>query len=351
MVLDTDHASNTAIWGAYPPDRVGAPIIAHVKRDYTTGLIVIALLVGAASWFFAMYNSLIYTSLGGILVTTVLVYFNYYSAHKRIAQVKEREDWYHGLHQAVMADIGRSQSAVRRPSLVWFLPSLLILIAIIVIGILRYPALPAMIPTHFGADGQPNQWTDKAVALWTLPLPALLVTALLYGLAYYLPHTRQQLDPANPEADLERQHALRQGTSRLLLVIAITTNFIFLFTALLEFGLLPQSSSVVVLPVVIAITLLVIAGVIVYLTRLVASKNQSQSPRPDTDKKFVARDDDRYWIGGLFYYNPDDPALWVEKRMGLGWTINFGNTTGKIVTVAFILIIVISSLLPILLRH
>jgi uncharacterized membrane protein len=28
---------------------------------------------------------------------------------------------------------------------------------------------------------------------------------------------------------------------------------------------------------------------------------------------------------GLFYVNPDDPAVWVPKRLGLGWTLNFAH--------------------------
>jgi hypothetical protein len=32
--------------------------------------------------------------------------------------------------------------------------------------------------------------------------------------------------------------------------------------------------------------------------------------------------DDRHWIGGLIYFNRDDPAVWVEKRFGIGWTFN-----------------------------
>lgn len=32
----------------------------------------------------------------------------------------------------------------------------------------------------------------------------------------------------------------------------------------------------------------------------------------------VFRDDDRYWVGGFFYNNPDDPAMFVPKRYGLG---------------------------------
>jgi len=36
---------------------------------------------------------------------------------------------------------------------------------------------------------------------------------------------------------------------------------------------------------------------------------------------------DRAWkIGGLFYYNPKDPAIWVEKRFGFGYTLNVGHT-------------------------
>jgi len=35
---------------------------------------------------------------------------------------------------------------------------------------------------------------------------------------------------------------------------------------------------------------------------------------------------DRAWkVGGLFYFNPQDPAIWVEKRFGFGYTLNIGN--------------------------
>ncbi len=37
------------------------------------------------------------------------------------------------------------------------------------------------------------------------------------------------------------------------------------------------------------------------------------------------RTPDEAWKWGLFYYNPDDPALIVEKRFGMGFTFNFGN--------------------------
>ncbi len=37
------------------------------------------------------------------------------------------------------------------------------------------------------------------------------------------------------------------------------------------------------------------------------------------------RTPDQCWKWGIFYYNPDDPALMVEKRFGIGWTLNFAH--------------------------
>ena len=44
------------------------------------------------------------------------------------------------------------------------------------------------------------------------------------------------------------------------------------------------------------------------------------------------------WHGDQFYYNPRDPALFVEKRTGLGLTFNFGNRMSWIVLALTLLI-------------
>jgi uncharacterized membrane protein len=50
---------------------------------------------------------------------------------------------------------------------------------------------------------------------------------------------------------------------------------------------------------------------------------------------------DRYWKAGLFYVNRDDPALFVEKRFGLGYTLNFGHPGTWLLIAALILLPVI----------
>jgi uncharacterized membrane protein len=44
------------------------------------------------------------------------------------------------------------------------------------------------------------------------------------------------------------------------------------------------------------------------------------------------------WHGGLIYYNPMDPALFVDKRSGLRMTLNFGNRLSWVVLGASVLL-------------
>ena len=43
-------------------------------------------------------------------------------------------------------------------------------------------------------------------------------------------------------------------------------------------------------------------------------------------------DEDEFWIGGLFYYNPQDSHMLVNARTGAGSTFNLAATGGKIIT-------------------
>lgn len=49
---------------------------------------------------------------------------------------------------------------------------------------------------------------------------------------------------------------------------------------------------------------------------------------------------DRCWRAGMFYVNPNDPAVLVEKRFGIGYTLNFGRPAAWLL-MAFILAVVI----------
>ena len=79
-----------------------------------------------------------------------------------------------------------------------------------------------------------------------------------------------------------------------------------------------------------------------------ASTFSDRSPTPD-----VFRDDDRYWYGGFLYNNPDDPAMFVPRRFGLGWSLNFGHPQAKwflisILVVMLLMVVVVPLLVALL---
>jgi uncharacterized membrane protein len=47
---------------------------------------------------------------------------------------------------------------------------------------------------------------------------------------------------------------------------------------------------------------------------------------------------DRAWIFGMYYVNPQDPAMWVETRFGIGYTPNFGNWRAWLLIVGLMLV-------------
>ena len=93
---------------------------------------------------------------------------------------------------------------------------------------------------------------------------------------------------------------------------------------------------------------LLIAIVLVLTLPTPRSRRKAGTPadRPLTDVVF--RNDDQYWYGGILYNNPDDPALFVEKRYGLGWTLNFGHPQAKLFLIGLFVGTLVLSIIPLL---
>ena len=51
-------------------------------------------------------------------------------------------------------------------------------------------------------------------------------------------------------------------------------------------------------------------------------------------------DEDDFWLGGLFYYNPHDSHLMVNTRVGVGSTVNLATAGGKILSILTALLLV-----------
>ena len=71
-----------------------------------------------------------------------------------------------------------------------------------------------------------------------------------------------------------------------------------------------------------------------------AKRMLNKAYQSQMDLPIVSMEDDDCWLGGLLYYNPDDRRVNVEKRVGVGFTINMATPVGKVFSAVIALLIV-----------
>jgi uncharacterized membrane protein len=105
--------------------------------------------------------------------------------------------------------------------------------------------------------------------------------------------------------------ARRSGMRRVVLGALIGTDCTM---ALIFAGI--AIHPVVGLPVlaIVVVPMLLLAVVVGIAVKKVSESSEPADPTPN-----------ECWKAGIVYYNPDDPALFVEKRTGFGYTVNLGN--------------------------
>jgi uncharacterized membrane protein len=195
------------------------------------------------------------------------------------------------------------------------LVALLPFVVLIGLGLWAVPhmdRLPDRLPVHWGFSG-PNRWviTSSRAIIGLLVIHAfvcLLLTASAWGVLRWSRH----VSVSGPSAAAERR--FRRGTVLLILTTEYFTILPPIFSLLLAPALAMKVWSVALLVTIFAFVIsLMRAG-------QGGARRTMMAGRPIGDRTADAR-----WIGGLIYFNPTDPALLVEKRMGIGWTLNLGN--------------------------
>lgn len=76
---------------------------------------------------------------------------------------------------------------------------------------------------------------------------------------------------------------------------------------------------------------------VVWLMKKGSDLNKAYLPKMEL---IDAIDDDDKWLGGILYYDPADIRVNVEKRVGIGMTINMATLAGKIFTVVLAVVMV-----------
>ncbi len=270
-----------------------------------------------------------------VLVLLGIWYGCFFLAHHEVRAAKAAGGWFEGVRQGIAVDTALRTDPPRFPWL-WLAPALIIVVATAVIGVLWYPSMPEVLAVHYTAKGTPNRLATKSVGTaFSLLFVQIGVSALLTGIAAGIFfRSRADLDPAHPVSSARwHRRYLVLGTKALLGLLAMID------LGMLGSSLLMWTGTVTRLaPLVVVIPIL--AGVAVAV--VVLARNNRERDEGEQDTGLTHRDDDKYWRGGLFYVNREDHTLFVPRRFGVGWTLNFGNPATAMLLVAIVALIALA---------
>ncbi len=101
---------------------------------------------------------------------------------------------------------------------------------------------------------------------------------------------------------------------------------------------LGESLGFVLLPL-----LLVNFGVTFWMFRVGQGGQRAVAPAARQEVHGDATPDRAWKLGGLLYFNPRDPAMWVENRVGFGYTLNMGNLRAWLLIIGMMLVPMVAS--------
>ena len=174
--------------------------------------------------------------------------------------------------------------------------------------------LPLRVPTHFDWAGKANGWTDRGAMPWLvfgLPVGIWLLTWLM---------------------DLAMQG--RDGSTRVKMIANRPLR------GLMTLGLSGLNVAMLLIPLY-GLWILWVALAFLFLCLGVGIWECVLSSR-----RLGPQEGDEHYVWGLFYVNPRDERIWIPKRIGLGWTLNFGRPAGWLM-----LVLLLSPLLLLLLAR
>ncbi len=220
------------------------------------------------------------------------------------------------------------------------LPLALIAATAIVLAI-SYAAAPAVIPVHFDAAGRPNAYATKSIGgYFALVWVQFFLEVLLTGLALLIVGAKAL--PGRAESRFRRLW-LRYLFGMKALTLAFLGALALVVAQAEQTG--SASGVMVVVPLALGFVVILLGSAMVLAVRTGQGGSRLGSPAETRGDRL----DDRYWKLGGFYVNPQDPSFFVEKRFGIGWTINFGNRWGVIALCGLLALAVLLPLLVIML--
>lgn len=317
------------------------------RKSYAIRVGIFSMVIAAAFLLFSaggLESEQAFSWLFSTIITTYLVgsFIIYLRYHKRMKIMKENQGWQKEKPQRTVIDTSfRDQKLTY--SNAWFLLPLAVTVATVFVTFSFFDRIPERIPMQYDFEGNVTNWAEKSYrSVLFMPVMQVYLIGLFLFINSMTARAKQQVSAEKPEESKARNVIFRRRWS---LFLILTSVGIVLLFSLIQWSFIfsvPQSL-LVYAPILFGAAVTIASIWIAYTTGQGGSRVQMTT----TDSgEVIDRDDDRYWKLGQFYFNKNDPSLFLEKRFGVGWTINLAR---PLVWVIFLVIIGLAVGLPLIL--
>lgn len=335
----------TVIFGIrIPPSREGDTQISDLRHSYHLMLLGGSAVIFLAAVILPAYYNQYFLSMTGMFFEIVFSYLAYYRANRKLEHIKTSQGWYNDLKQSIGAvyteDDLKAKSWER---FLFIIPSFVIIAVTVYIGIMTYPSLPNPLPTHFGANGQPNGYSAKTIGSAFLTVFMQIgVTVMMLIIGVAISRTKQEIDVSRPLETMIQQDRFKYYTTSGLYLFQGLINLTLMFSSFSIWQIMSTKNTLI-------FTLAPVLAGSAILTVVLMNAGQMGSRLDvhvtESPTGVVNRNDDKYWIGGALYYNKEDKSILVGKRFGVGWTFNFGHPVTWVILAAIVAVPILTALL------
>lgn len=288
-----------------------------------------------------MFSLLFSVLIFGYLISSFIIYLTF---HREMKSLKKRKQWGIEKSQQVFVSIQFRSQKLNHSNL-WFLISFIATIGLIALTLQSYHQIPDRIPLQYNFAGEVTNWAEKSYrSVLILPIMQLYLTLLFVFINTMIAKAKQQINADTPEESMRKNVIFRRRWSAYIIITGIALTLLF---SLIQLSLIYPINQqlLIIIPLAFSIAL-TLGAIILSVTTGQGGSRIKNNSNASTDGAIMNRDDDAHWKLGIFYFNREDPSLFLEKRFGVGWTINLARPLAWII---FLGIIGLAVIIPYLL--
>ena len=265
---------------------------------------------------------------------------------KRVRAVKQARGWSASTVRSA-AYVG-PEDFPQPISVAWNLLYIPLVALMVVAALALYDQFPETIPMHADFNGTVNEYARKTLGAVLFPAVLTGFIGLIMAACHLgIVHSKRPIDPDAPASSALAYGRFARLQSIVMFVggmgLTATVGVAFFLSSLGAITLGTAGVIVTIAAVAFAIAMTVVALKLGQSGARDKATLANSGSRGKNDGR-IAFDDDAHWPLGIFYFNREEPSVFVPKRFGIGWTLNMARPATWVVIGAFVLALVVFAL-------